>query len=551
MPAAGGVPDGFAAVRELEFGPRGQVVLCRRSDGTEVVVRMLPTEGLDADAVAGLQSELAAAAAASEHACAARVNRVWTDKHLGVCLEQAYFPGGSLASLPAGVDADAVALGGARLAAALAHSHSRGVLHGDVRPANVLLAADGAWLLAGGGLAAAVHRARPAVPAADPAFAPREMLGWEKPAPSADVYGLGATLQAALVGAAAVPAALSALIERMLAPAPADRPPLAEVDQTLRRLVAAPARNRLPAAVLVPVAAAMPRPKLPAALVAVPVAAAAANRNRVLIAAAAVGVIFLGGATAVAVSNSGGSGGKAVMTAASAPPIAVPSASPTASPTPKVAAPKVAAPKPAAPKPAKSAPTPKAAAPKVVAAPLAAAAAPAAAPQAATAAGDMRYVRPFDVATLPVDVGGVQKMKVTWRIDNITPAVSGWKIYVGALHGNSYQVESVLLDGVVSAKDNKEPYFDVAYTMKGDYPLSWCAVVETQLGQTQHSDPSKIYCPPVQAPSNPQPAQKTAPAPAPSSKASAKPSAVTKASPPQKPAPKASPKSVILRSAPS
>ncbi|HEX3829808.1 MAG TPA: protein kinase [Sporichthyaceae bacterium] len=477
-PVGGGVPDGFVAVRGLGSGPRGRVVLCRRSDGTEVVVRMLSVDGLDAEATAGLESESAAAAAASGHACAVRVNRVWSDKRLGVCSEQAYCPGGSLSSAVA-VDSEAVALGGARLATALAYSHSRGVLHGDVRPANVLLAADGAWLLANCGLAAAVHRARPTVPAADPAFAPREMLGWEKPAPSADVYGLGATLQFALAGATAVPAVLTALIERMLAAAPADRPPLTEVDQALRRLVAAPARNRLPAAVLLVPPSAPPRPKLPAALVAVPVAAAAANRNRMLIAAAAVGVVFLGGATAVAVSNSGGSGGKAVMTAASAPPTAATSRPASASPTATPAAPKpgakpakqvAAAPKPAAQKPAVAAPPPPAPVPQP----------PVAAP-APAAAVDPRHVTPFDVAVEPVNEIGFWQLKVTWKMDDFPPAVSGWEILVGAPSGGSVTPEDVLLKQAVSSKNDK-PYFQVVYRLKRGYPLSSCVGSAARIG---------------------------------------------------------------------
>ncbi len=450
-------------------------------------MRMLSTDGLDADAAAGLESELAAAAAASGHACAVRVNRVWTDKRLGICSEQAYCPGGSPAAASA-ADPDAVALGGARLAAALAYSHSRGVLHGDVRPANVLLAADGAWLLADGGLGAAVHRARPTVPAADPAFAPREMLGWEKPAPSADVYGLGATLQAALAGAAAVPAVLAALIERMLAAAPADRPPLSEVDQVLRRLVAAPARNRLPAAVLVPAAAAPPRPKLPAALVAVPVAAAAANRNRMLIAAAAVGVIFLGGATAVAVSNSGGSGGKAVMTAASAPPAAATSR-PSASPTPTPAAPKATAkprktaavaPKPAVPKPA-AAPAPVGVSNPAVAAPP------------APTQDDALRLTPAHAHTEPSKDAGFWQSKVTWEMSAVPAMVAGWRIYFYDQSTDQGTTNEYVPKPNIKLT-RSGPVFTILYHVSDYIPMNLCVRVLTDLG-TLKSPLSGRACP--------------------------------------------------------
>jgi hypothetical protein len=146
---------------------------------------------------------------------------------------------------------------------------------------------------------------------------------------------------------------------------------------------------------------------------------------------------------------------------------------------------------------------------------------------------DPRHVVPFDAAVRPMNVNGAWKLRVTWRVVDIPPVVSGWKIYVGDPHGNTTQAESALLDEVVSSKNYKKAYFDVAYTMKGDYPLSWCARVVTQLGQTAHSDPSDIVCPPAQAPS--QPAQKPAPGPAPAQPA-------TKPAAPPKPAAKPTPK---------
>ncbi|WP_169983674.1 serine/threonine-protein kinase [Microbispora sp. H10836] len=100
--------------------------------------------------------------------------------------------------------ADAARIARAVLSA-LAHAHADGVRHGDVRPANVLLAHDGRVLLADFGVS---------IPATDPAFArapetgdrgPRTYLAPERAAGgprtvAADLWSLGATLHLAVTG---------------------------------------------------------------------------------------------------------------------------------------------------------------------------------------------------------------------------------------------------------------------------------------------------------------------------------------------------------------
>ena len=125
-----------------------------------------------------------------------------------------------------------------RLAAALAAAHGVGVVHGDVTPANVVLAADGPVLVdfGVGGLD------RPCGDRAlTPAYAAPERRLGVPPDTAADIYGLGATVWAALCGhppAAAgdpvpvtVPASLAAVLADCTAADPAHRPTAATLTE--------------------------------------------------------------------------------------------------------------------------------------------------------------------------------------------------------------------------------------------------------------------------------------------------------------------------------
>jgi serine/threonine protein kinase len=92
---------------------------------------------------------------------------------------------------------------GVKLAGVLADAHDLGVLHRDVKPANILVSAFGEPVLADFGLAILVELRDPTVnlEILTPAYAPPEMFDRARPAPSADVYALCATLYALLTGA--------------------------------------------------------------------------------------------------------------------------------------------------------------------------------------------------------------------------------------------------------------------------------------------------------------------------------------------------------------
>lgn len=164
---------------------------------------------------------------------------------------------------------------GARLARALAHCHAQNVLHRDVKPANVLLRADGTPLLTDFGLTRDLDpRASQSRLTQDGCFlgspeywAPEQARGdLALIGPATDVYGLGATLHTLLTGAPlhageslpqlmraaerapeppsrqrpGVPAALDALVLRALAPEPVARPDARELASALEALAARP-----------------------------------------------------------------------------------------------------------------------------------------------------------------------------------------------------------------------------------------------------------------------------------------------------------------------
>lgn len=192
---------------------------------------------------------------------------------------------------------------------ALGAAHAQGVLHRDVKPANIMLADGGRVVLTDFGIASLAGD--PSLTSTgtligSPGFIAPERLRERVPGPESDIWSLGATLYAAVEGRApferetpmatlgavlteSPPPArragpLEALLLRMLDKDPVRRLPAEAVDQALRRVVAGePTRLTVPAV----------RPE--------------GRRRRILLAVGAAAAVAVVAATAVTVTLAGGS----------------------------------------------------------------------------------------------------------------------------------------------------------------------------------------------------------------------------------------------------
>ncbi len=146
----------------------------------------------------------AAVLAACDHPNLVRLIDVVPDGGDGgehVALVLALVRGGSLAAATRGPEMAAAALVGylVDVAAGLGALHRHGVVHGDVKPSNILLAADGGAVLAD--LGSAGPRGGVTVGEGSDGYAAPELARHGFLDPRLDVYGLGACAVAVLTGA--------------------------------------------------------------------------------------------------------------------------------------------------------------------------------------------------------------------------------------------------------------------------------------------------------------------------------------------------------------
>ncbi|MEU1961141.1 protein kinase [Nocardia sp. NPDC019304] len=153
---------------------------------------------------------------------------------------------------------------GAQAASALAAAHDAGIMHRDVKPANLLVADDGTVKITDFGISRAVGDVTVTATgflAGTPAYLSPEVARGEDPEPASDVFALGSTLYAAVQGTppfgegdnplallhavaqAEIPApegagALGPVLMYLLAPSVADRPTMREAKEALEAVAA-------------------------------------------------------------------------------------------------------------------------------------------------------------------------------------------------------------------------------------------------------------------------------------------------------------------------
>ncbi len=257
----------YQLLQQLGKGGMGEVWLARDlATGTECAVKCL-SRGASAELAARLRVEFEALSAV-RHPALVQVRELGFTPAGEPFLTMEFVPG-----LPAD---GAVARGdwptfyrvAARVASALDALHSAGVVHGDVKPQNILVAPSSESgrppddiRLVDLGLAAMAGIEHPAF-AGTRGFAAPEIARGEPATPASDLFGLGATLQALITGGAirvssrtgsaaretdtpsaqaleqaSAPPALRELVLSLLAPLPQERPASAAVVvETLARL---------------------------------------------------------------------------------------------------------------------------------------------------------------------------------------------------------------------------------------------------------------------------------------------------------------------------
>jgi len=209
----------YRVLHQLGMGGMGSVWLARdtsldRLVAVKSVRASLGSDGTDGSGFGGSGPSLGEQRAMREARLIARVNHshavaiydVVTHQHQP-WLVMEYVPSQNLSELVRGrgpLAPDRAAEIGAQVGSALVDAHRAGIVHRDVKPANVLIAEDGAAKITDFGIARGLDEVTLTVTGAmwgTPAYFAPEVASGSAPTAKADVWSLGATLYFAVEGA--------------------------------------------------------------------------------------------------------------------------------------------------------------------------------------------------------------------------------------------------------------------------------------------------------------------------------------------------------------
>ncbi|WP_330252885.1 protein kinase [Nocardia sp. NBC_00565] len=199
---------GFDDAVEIGRGGFGAVYRCTQASLDRVVAVKVLTADLDEDNRARFFREQRAAGRLTGHPNIVHVLQAGATGNGRPFIVMPYYPQGSLDArirCDGPLELEEALRLGVKMAGALETARRFGVLHRDVKPANILFTDYDEPTLVDFGIAhiAGGFVTGTGIITGTPAFTAPEVIAGEAPGPAADVYGLGATLFAAITGHAA------------------------------------------------------------------------------------------------------------------------------------------------------------------------------------------------------------------------------------------------------------------------------------------------------------------------------------------------------------
>ncbi|WP_205324183.1 serine/threonine-protein kinase [Glycomyces sp. YM15] len=192
--------------REIDRGAYSIVYSATRyDDGSEVAVKVEARPLTDDAARERFRREVQTAGRLSDHPCVVKMLSAGLTHQANpyVVMERCRGTVADLLDRHTTIPPHRTIEIGIRIADALAAAHEAGIVHRDVKPANLLVDHHGHAVLGDFGLSSLIAAPRPGEPVstmATPAYAPLEVFQMREVGPSADVYSLAATLYTMLSG---------------------------------------------------------------------------------------------------------------------------------------------------------------------------------------------------------------------------------------------------------------------------------------------------------------------------------------------------------------